>query len=81
MSRVLKSEKMQELFRATNNSVDELTTKYFAKAIQKQYLDSLISNLGAETPSLDKKKDQKPIDQKVVGGKYPYRIPEMCVRR
>ena len=49
---------MQELFRATNNEVDEYTTKYFAKAMQKQYLDSLISNLGAETPSLDKKKNQ-----------------------
>ena len=52
---------MQEIFKATDNEVDEYRTKYFAKAMQKQYLDSLISNLGAEVPSLDgkKKKEKK----------------------
>ena len=52
---------MQEVFKATDNEVDEYTTKYFARAMQKQYLDSLINNLGAEVPSLDgkKKKEKK----------------------
>ena len=52
---------MQEVFKETNNEVDEYTTKYFARAMQKQYLDSLINNLGAEIPSLDgkKKKEKK----------------------
>ena len=49
---------MQELFKATNNEVDEFTTKYFARAMQRQYLDSLITNLGAETPSIESKPKQ-----------------------
>ena len=50
---------MQEVFKATDNEVDEYTTKYFARAMQKQYLDSLINNLGAEVPSLDGKKKKE----------------------
>ena len=47
------SDKIQELLKATNNEVDELTTRCFAKAMQQQNCDSLISNLGAERPTVD----------------------------
>ena len=42
---------MSEVFRETNNKVDEYTTKYFAKAMQKQNISSLIKNLGAKAPT------------------------------
>ena len=64
---------MQELFKATNNEVDEFTTKYFARAMQKQYLDSLIANLGAEIPSIDSKPKQK--EEKKADGKYEVMSP------
>ena len=47
---------MNEVFKETNNQVDVYTTKYFARAIQKQNIDSLISNLGAEAPAVQVKK-------------------------
>ena len=60
---------MQQIFKETNNEVDEYTTKYFARAMQKQYLDSLINNLGAEVPSLDgKKKKEKKQEETIVEG-------------
>ena len=47
---------MTEVFKETNNEVDVYTTKYFAKAMQNQNLDSLIYNLGAEAPTIEGKK-------------------------
>ena len=47
---------MTEVLKETNNEVDEYTTKYFARAMQTQNLDSLIYNLGAEAPTIEGKK-------------------------
>ena len=42
MIHLYQEEKMTEVFKETNNEVDEYTTKYFARAMQNQNLDSLI---------------------------------------
>ena len=53
---------MNEVFKETNNQVDVYTTKYFARAMQKQNLKSLIFTLGAEAPTFQVKKNA-PMDQ------------------
>ena len=44
---------MNAVFKVTNNEVDEYTTKYFAKAMRKQNINSLIVNVGAEAPTIE----------------------------
>ena len=51
---------MNAVFKGTNNEVDEYTTKYFAKAMRKQNINSLIVNLGAEAPTIEIKQRQPP---------------------
>ena len=44
---------MNAVFKGTNNKVDEYTTKYFAKAMRKQNITSLIVNVGEEAPTIE----------------------------
>ena len=61
---------MIKVFKETNNEVDVYTTKYFAKAMQKQNISSLIYNLGAEAPTIKVSKKTSTVVEEIEQGKF-----------